>query len=281
MWTTGASTCGAGQFLCDWTLHLLYILCVVILIYGQIQHGRTGRLSWMALIPHPNREAFSCRRWILGRHLIKKHKCIKKAETAKKEIPSDNYGVLKYKRPDSEEDTQRKKKVQAKGRKGKRIFTEYDESSSPLQKKLKFRPNTGLILHMYGSRQQNAGVSWKVEWPKKWKYITITYSIDVLPQIHGHHNSDDTSIHNSPTSPLECTYYTFHLLMKLASLNPSIPGLSEYPWLSRHFSSKEDSSHRKLRDMYLFFLDKLCHKFNCKFAYVFLYLNLYDLFINN
>ncbi|XP_069942613.1 uncharacterized protein [Cherax quadricarinatus] len=214
--------------------------------------------------------------------LIKKHKCIKKAETAKKEIPSDNLdGVLKYKRPDSEEDTQRKKKVQAKGRKGKRIFTEYDESSSPLQKKLKFRPNTGLILHMYGSRQQNAGVSWKVEWPKKWKYITITYSIDVLPQIHGHHNSDDTSIHNSPTSPLECTYYTFHLLMKLASLNPSIPGLSEYPWLSRHFSSKEDSSHRKLRDMYLFFLDKLCHKFNCKFAYVFLYLNLYDLFINN
>ncbi|XP_069942622.1 uncharacterized protein [Cherax quadricarinatus] len=181
--------------------------------------------------------------------LIKKHKCIKKAETAKKEIPSDNLdGVLKYKRPDSEEDTQRKKKVQAK---------------------------------VYGSRQQNAGVSWKVEWPKKWKYITITYSIDVLPQIHGHHNSDDTSIHNSPTSPLECTYYTFHLLMKLASLNPSIPGLSEYPWLSRHFSSKEDSSHRKLRDMYLFFLDKLCHKFNCKFAYVFLYLNLYDLFINN
>ncbi|XP_069942615.1 uncharacterized protein [Cherax quadricarinatus] len=213
--------------------------------------------------------------------LIKKHKCIKKAETAKKEIPSDNLdGVLKYKRPDSEEDTQRKKKVQAKviwqdgstslgGCCLPTCYLQYHQQKCMDQGNKMLASRGSLFLFT------------KVEWPKKWKYITITYSIDVLPQIHGHHNSDDTSIHNSPTSPLECTYYTFHLLMKLASLNPSIPGLSEYPWLSRHFSSKEDSSHRKLRDMYLFFLDKLCHKFNCKFAYVFLYLNLYDLFINN
>nr|XP_053635014.1 uncharacterized protein LOC128690345 isoform X3 [Cherax quadricarinatus] len=73
--------------------------------------------------------------------LIKKHKCIKKAETAKKEIPSDNLdGVLKYKRPDSEEDTQRKKKVQAKGKL---------KNSLPFLQQEFIRNNTSFFIRNY------------------------------------------------------------------------------------------------------------------------------------
>nr|XP_053635018.1 uncharacterized protein LOC128690345 isoform X6 [Cherax quadricarinatus]XP_053635019.1 uncharacterized protein LOC128690345 isoform X6 [Cherax quadricarinatus]XP_053635020.1 uncharacterized protein LOC128690345 isoform X6 [Cherax quadricarinatus] len=79
--------------------------------------------------------------------LIKKHKCIKKAETAKKEIPSDNSfvlhevdGVLKYKRPDSEEDTQRKKKVQAKGKL---------KNSLPFLQQEFIRNNTSFFIRNY------------------------------------------------------------------------------------------------------------------------------------